>query len=126
MFKRLLPFAALAAAVLAAAPSGVLAQAEAAAQPPAQGKAVAPSQAQPERDSSVPEPRVRRTVIEDDGSRISELRVRGAVRSITVRPKGAIDAEYEVLAPDAGRDTSSGPNSSKGAAGQRVWRVLSF
>jgi hypothetical protein len=76
--------------------------------------------------SSTPEPAVRRTVIEDDGARIDELRVRGAVRSITVRPKGALSAEYEVLAPDAGRDTSSGPNSSKGAAGQRVWRVLSF
>lgn len=69
---------------------------------------------------------MRRTVIEDDGARIEELRVRGAVRNITVRPKGALSAEYEVLAPDAGRDTSSGPNSSKGSAGHSVWRVLSF
>ncbi len=73
-----------------------------------------------------PEPAVSRTVVEDDGARIEELRVRGAVRSITVRPKGAVSAQYEVLAPDAGRDTSSGPNSSKGSAGQSVWRVLSF
>lgn len=118
--KRLLPLAALAASVLAAAPCGALAQAKATAEPPAG----APPQA--EARSPVPEPRVRRTVIEDEGARISELRVRGAVRNITVQPKGPIDAEYEVLAPDAGRDTSSGPHSSKGAAGQRVWRVLSF
>lgn len=72
------------------------------------------------------EPAVQRSVIEDDNARIEELRVRGALRSVTVRPKGPITAEYEVLAPDAGRDISDGPNSSKGAAGKRVWRVLTF
>ncbi len=82
--------------------------------------------AQPAAQTQTPEPAVRRTVIEDEGARIEELRVRGAVRNITVRPKGALAAEYEVLAPDAGRDTSSGPNSSKGSAGRSVWRVLSF
>lgn len=108
MFKRLVLLAAL-----CATPPVVLAQAKPSAQAAPQAR-------------SAPEPAVRRTVIEDDGSRIEELRVRGAVRSITVQPKGALAAEYEVLAPDAGRDTSSGPNSSKGTAGQRVWRVLSF
>lgn len=87
------------------------------------GSTEATSQASP---SGTPEPAVRRTVIEDEGTRIEELRVRGAVRNITVRPKGALSAPYEVLAPDAGRDTSSGPNSSKGSAGQSVWRVLNF
>jgi hypothetical protein len=31
-----------------------------------------------------------------------------------------------VLPIDAGRDVSDGPNSAKGAAGKRVWRVLTF
>ncbi len=69
---------------------------------------------------------MRSTIIEDDYARIEELRVRGAVRSITVRPKGAINAEYEILPIDAGRDNADGPTSAKGATGQRVWRVLSF
>jgi len=72
------------------------------------------------------EPAVRRDVIEDDNARIDELRVRGAVRSITVKPKGPIRAEYEVLPTDASRDPSDGPGSTKGAQGRRVWRVLSF
>lgn len=81
---------------------------------------------QAEAKPRTPEPQVRRTVIEDDGARIEELRVRGAVRSITVQPKGPIKAQYEVLSPDAGHDLSAGPNSAKGGAGQRVWRVLQF
>ncbi len=72
------------------------------------------------------EPAVRRHVVEDDNARIEELSVRGAVRSIRVQPKGPIKAEYEVLTLDAGRDISDGPNSAKGAAGKRVWRVLTF
>lgn len=72
------------------------------------------------------EPSVKRNVVEDDNARIEELSVRGAVRSIRVQPKGPIKAEYEVLPIDAGRDVSDGPNSAKGAAGKRVWRVLTF
>lgn len=72
------------------------------------------------------EPAVKRIVVEDDHARIEELSVRGAVRSIRVQPKGPIKAEYEVLTLDAGRDISDGPNSAKGAAGKRVWRVLTF
>lgn len=75
---------------------------------------------------ATPEPAVQRTVVEDDNARIEELRVRGAVRSTKVKPKGAIQAEYEVLPLDAGRDNVEGPHSGKGAAGQAVWRVLSF
>ena len=87
----------------------------------------APAQ-QPVPEASVrrAEPVVQRSVIEDDNARIEELRVRGAVRSVKVQPKGPLKAEYEVLTPDAGRDLSDGPSSAKGTAGQRVWRVLSF
>jgi hypothetical protein len=74
----------------------------------------------------VNEPAVRRDVIEDDNARIEELRVRGAVRSITVKPKGPIKTPYEVVPLDAGRDNADGPSSGKGTGGQRVWRVLSF
>jgi hypothetical protein len=72
------------------------------------------------------EPAVRRSVVEDDNARIEEVNVRGAVRSTKVQPKGVIKAEYEVLQMDAGRDLTAGPSSARGAAGQSVWRVLSF
>lgn len=94
----------------------------------------APARAAPAPEASPPpptrglrsEPAVQRSVVEDDNARIEELRVRGAVRSTVVKPKGAITKEYEVIPADAGRDISAGPNSAKGSAGQRVWRVLSF
>jgi hypothetical protein len=92
------------------------------------GAASAHAQTAPVAPAAPPgsEPAVRRSVIEDDNARIEELRVRGAVRSIKVRPKGAIKAEYEIVPIDAGRDNADGPHSAKGAAGQRVWRVLDF
>lgn len=107
MRSRLLPLAALA----------LLAGAAVAAPPPASA---------PEAKAATPEPAVRQSVIEDDNARIEEVRVRGAVRSTKVKPKGAIKAEYEVLPLDAGRDNVEGPHSGKGSTGQAVWRVLSF
>jgi len=89
----------------------------------AQPKPVAPAVAEPLPSD---EPAVRRNVIEDDHARIEELKVRGAVRSIIVKPKGPIKAEYEVLPTDASRDPSDGPGTTKGAQGRRVWRVLTF
>ncbi|HEX5632715.1 MAG TPA: hypothetical protein VFX50_05780 [Gemmatimonadales bacterium] len=72
------------------------------------------------------EPRIERRVVEDDGARIEELRVRGRTQSISVTPKGAIRQPYEILPADAGRElTPQGP-APGGAAGQRVWRVYSF
>jgi hypothetical protein len=71
------------------------------------------------------EPAVQRTVIEDDGARIEELRVRGQVQRIVVKPKNA--AEYEVVAPAGGRDPSQNRgNQQAGAGGQRVWNLLRF
>ena len=87
-------------------------------------------QTAPAQGADVPEssdePVVQRIVIEDEGARIEELKVRGAVRSTKVKPKGAIRAEYEIVPIENGRDISDGPHSTKGNAGQRVWRVLSF
>ena len=70
------------------------------------------------------EPKVQRTVIEDDSVRIEELRVRGLSTSLVVKPKHA--AEYEVVPTPGGRDPSQGRIGSQGAAGQRVWNVLKF
>lgn len=74
------------------------------------------------------EPNVRRTTIEDDNARIDELRVRGAVKSIKVQPKGSggPHAPYEVVPVDAGRDPSEGPANSRGTTGQTRWNVKSF
>ena len=71
------------------------------------------------------EPNVQRTVVQDDGARIEELRVRGQVQRIVVKPKNA--AEYEVVAPAGGRDPSQNRgNQQAGAGGQRVWNLFKF
>lgn len=72
------------------------------------------------------EPRVQHIVHEDEGSRIEELRVRGATQRITVQPKVGTAKGYEILVGDGSRDLGEGVNTSRGAAGKRVWNVLSF
>ena len=75
---------------------------------------------------SVAEPKVENLVIEDDGARIEELRVRGQTQRIVVIPKRGGRVAYEIITGDGSRDLSAGANTSRGAAGQRVWHVLSF
>jgi len=75
---------------------------------------------------SVPEPNVQRTVLEDDLNRVEELNVRGQTRSVVVTTKGPLASTYEIHIPDPSRDMSTGADSRRGAAGQRMWRVLSF
>ena len=72
------------------------------------------------------EPRVQHIVHEDEGSRIEELRVRGSTQRITVTPKVGTRQSYEILLGDGSRDLSDGANTTRGAAGKRVWHVLSF
>ena len=72
------------------------------------------------------EPNVKRTIIEDDGSRIEELSVRGQTQRIVVTPKVGTRASYEIITGDGSRDLSPGANTSRGAAGKRVWNVLNF
>jgi len=72
------------------------------------------------------EPNVQHTLIEDDRTRIEELRVRGVTRQITVTPKRGGAPGYEIITGDGSRDLSYGVNTSRGATGQRVWRVLDF
>ncbi len=78
----------------------------------------------PPPDAMPIEPKVQLTVIDDGSTRIEELKVRGQTRRISVKPKGA--QAYEIVPADAGRDNSDGASSQRGAAGQRVWHILSF
>ena len=73
-----------------------------------------------------PEPKVEQLVHEDKGSRIEELRVRGATQRIVVTPKVGTSTGYEIITGDGSRDLGEGANTSRGAAGKRVWHVLSF
>jgi hypothetical protein len=87
----------------------------------------APCRAQPAAPSAgTAEPKVLYTVIEDDGARIEELRVRGHTQRIVVAPKRGGAAPYEIITGDGSRDLGDGANTSRGAAGKRVWNVLKF
>jgi hypothetical protein len=72
------------------------------------------------------EPEVRRSVTEDEGSRIEELRVRGQTERVTVTPKVGFRKPYEIVIGNAGRHAFDGPGGTRGAAGTRVWNVLDF
>lgn len=68
------------------------------------------------------EPNVRISVVEDDGARIEELRVRGHARRIVVTPKIGPTKSYRILTGDGSRE----PGDGHGATGKRVWNVLDF
>jgi len=72
------------------------------------------------------EPDVKRTVIEDEGSRIEELRVRGEAQRIVVTPKFGIRKSYEIMTGDTARDAFDGTGGARSSAGKRVWNVLQF
>jgi len=61
-------------------------------------------------------------VIEDDGVRIEETRVGGAVRRVTVQSKVGNVRAYEIQVAPAGRD----PSQERGNAGRRAWSLFSF
>jgi len=98
------PVHALVAALAAAALAGV-ARAEDAAPKPKGG-----------------EPAVQHIVVEDDGVRIEELRVRGQTQSITVQSKVGNVKPYQIVPPSGARD----PSQQGNLAGQRLWHMLSF
>jgi Protein of unknown function (DUF2782) len=72
------------------------------------------------------EPVVQRTVIEDEGSRIDELKVRGQTQRITVQPKVGTTKAYQIITSDGTRNLSDSHGAANGSAGKRVWQVLSF
>ncbi|MEY4560823.1 MAG: hypothetical protein RLZZ618_100 [Pseudomonadota bacterium] len=61
---------------------------------------------------------VQNVIVEDEGMRVDELKVRGETQRITVQTKGVLKSRYEVLVPQYGR--------TGGLAGHRVWSVLAF
>ena len=75
---------------------------------------------------SASEPEVRAGVIEDEGAKIEELRVRGQTQRIVVSSKVGPKTRYEIITGDGSRELSDGAGSTRGAAGQRVWNVLTF
>jgi hypothetical protein len=72
------------------------------------------------------EPNVKRSVIEDEGSRIEELRVRGQPQRIVVTPKVGTKKSYEIIPDSSGREMFDGSGASRGAVGKRVWNVFDF
>lgn len=76
----------------------------------------------PPAQAAAPEPAVQRQVLEDDGVRIEELRVRGVNQRLVVQPKAASAPAYEILPAEPGKDAAQ----DRRAAGQRVWRLFSF
>jgi hypothetical protein len=79
-----------------------------------------------EATTAAGEPAVKRTVIEDGGSKVEELRVRGQTQRITVTPKVGGMRPYEIIGADGSRDLQEAPDATRGASGKRVWHVLSF
>lgn len=75
-----------------------------------------------------PEPKVERSVAEDDQVRIEELKVRGETKKVTVKNKKSKAPDYEIVVNDAGRESAGGTGTGlpKSGSGARVWRVLNF
>lgn len=83
------------------------------------------AQDKPAPAGGIPEPKVTLNVIDDQNAHIEELSVRGHTQRIVVTPKGGA-ARYEIITGDGSRDLSPGVNTTRDAAGKRVWNVLNF
>jgi hypothetical protein len=88
-----------------------------AARPPAAETATVPERG---------EPNVTYTLIEDNGSKIDELRVRGQVQHVVVTPKVGPKKSYEIIVGRSGRASVDGTGGADSAVGKRVWNVLAF
>lgn len=67
--------------------------------------------------------RVERIRVEDEGSRVDEVRIGGQTRSITVTPKVSDMPAYEVQPSEGVRNRS---RSSSDTTGPRVWNIRKF
>ena len=112
----MMPIRTLAAAVL------VLCAARVGAAPAAVHPAPAAASAAPSAAASAAPGGLQRTVIEDEGVRIVETRLRGQPQRITVQSKLAGARPYEILVGRGGRD----PSQDRGAAGQSTWSLFDF
>ena len=72
------------------------------------------------------EPNVRHIVIEDEGSRIDELRVRGQTLRMVVTPKVGLTKSYEIIVSRGGRAPEASTGGANSALGKRVWNLLDF
>jgi hypothetical protein len=88
----------------------------------AQTQPPAPAAAASAAAAAAPRARDEVVVIEDDGVRIEETRVGGAVRRVTVQSKVGTVRAYEIQVAPAGRD----PSQERGNAGRRAWSLFSF
>lgn len=70
--------------------------------------------------------RTERIRVEDEGSRVDELRVGGQTQSITVQPKTGDMPEYEVQSPDGARSRAGSRNGAETNTAPRVWNVIKF
>jgi hypothetical protein len=68
------------------------------------------------------EPKVQRTVVEDGGARIEELRVRGINRSVVVQSKLLGAPAYRIDSSSDGRDVSQDRRSD----GRSLWQLFAF
>ena len=70
--------------------------------------------------------RTERIRVEDEGSRVDELRVGGQTQSITVQPKTGDLPEYEVQSPDGARSRAGSRSGAETNTAPRVWNVIKF
>ena len=77
-----------------------------------------------EQKAGRPDQRIEHIRIEDEGSRIDELRVGGQTQSITVQPKVGNMPEYEVQPSDGVRNRPR--NGAETDTGSRVWNLKKF
>ena len=70
--------------------------------------------------------KIERIVIEDEGSRVEEVRVGGQTQSVTVQPRGNAPS-YEMQPNDLARSRPGDRREGlSGGGAQRVWNVLAF
>lgn len=72
------------------------------------------------------EPNVKFSVVEDEGAKIEELRVRGQIQRIVVTPKVGLKKSYEIITGDPSHPAADGTGGAPDATGKRVWNVLNF
>ena len=79
-------------------------------------------------DPADAEPKVEQAVIEDDHTRIEQLRVRGQTQKVRVHKKnGPIPVpDYEIVMGNAGYDWTFEAGGTRFSIGRSVWRVLDF
>jgi hypothetical protein len=87
---------------------------------PAAAPAAAASAPAPQAKPQADRPHI--TVIEDDGARIEEHRVRGTVTRVVVQSKVGGAPAYEIQVAPPGRESMS----DRGSNGKRTWSLLRF